>query len=51
MSKAISRLASIKFPRIIQHDQATYKLVLVRKIPRCPAAAIYRGVPIFIVGS
>ena len=39
------------FPRSIKHEFASYKLVLIRKIPKHLASAIYRSMPIFSNGK
>ncbi len=41
----------VSFPSGIKLEFASYKLVMIRKIPKHPAAAIYRSMPIFSRGK
>lgn len=41
----------LRFPRRIKREHVSFRLVLTRKIPDHPQAAIYRSAPIFSKGK
>lgn len=40
----------LRFPRRLKRDYVSYRLVMIRRIPDRPQAAIYRSLPIFSKG-